>query len=79
MLSKKVCKRCVGDYCPTAPWSLYDDECWDDGDVNCPDKADENEALGRPSTAWVSPRKSPPEWCPHVFEHAVAAGVKDAM
>jgi hypothetical protein len=65
MLNKAVCKRCVGEVC----WDYFAERNWEDDDeVMCPADI---------SDKWASILKVVPEWCPHEFEHLVAAGMSN--
>lgn len=71
MLSKEVCKKCY--YKHAAPqdysWGRAEEDYWQiQGRVDCP-----------PTRLWESVfvLKSPPEWCPYSFEHAITAGMSN--
>ena len=71
MLSKDVCKKCITRASATLyvkGWAAIDDEKWEKGYVYCP----------HVFAVTLRKNKAPPTWCAFAFEHAVAAGVKDA-
>ena len=78
MLNREVCKRCVNTISDTsvdthfAYWDNHDEENWADGEILCPGSLIQYDDVGIGDTS-----ESPPRWCPHIFEHAVAEGISD--
>ena len=73
MLSREICKKCVGinpSVVSIYSWTPRDDFHWDESEVMyCP------ASLAFPGSDNTTPTESPPpDWCPYMFEHAVAAG-----
>jgi hypothetical protein len=65
MLSKSVCKKCVGTPCW---WRAAEIEWEEDKEVMCPpDVTDE----------WARIEGDIPEWCAFKFEQMVAAGMSN--
>ena len=69
MLNKGVCKKCWDSY------SNFDISFGliTDNEIMCPQKISKKTFLDKDRYAKRS--DPPPEWCPHKFEHAVAAGM----
>jgi hypothetical protein len=65
MLSKDVCKKCY------LVWGEYDEELWRKGKVECWVAIE----VRKKEDVLTSIKDRPPEWCPRVFEHAIAAGM----
>lgn len=63
MLSPEVCNKCRGGHAP------INKRVW----WHCPIEFKKDETY-----CTVAFDSDPPRWCPCKFEHAVAAGVKDA-
>ena len=70
MLSKCVCTKCQNRN-KLFGWDNLSDSRWRYNWVCCP--AD----LTPRSSPKVYIQRSPPKWCPYVFEHAVAVGKDD--
>ena len=78
MLSKEVCKRCVTNrrlrgIIGHLEWYSGDDKSWREGYVSC------CQFRGIPSVRGTTTFKQAEKVCDKLFEHAVAAGMKDVV
>jgi hypothetical protein len=78
MLSKNVCKRCLGNRAPI--WNPTDEDNWKNGFVDCR-SVYLISSRRKPRNVTLIDRNSkitepPPDWCSYRFQHAVARGMK---
>ena len=72
MLNKDVCRNCLIN--KVGFWDEIDNEMWHKRDiVVCPRCV--RWIVSRRTYVVPSALEAPPDWCPHKFEHAIAAGM----
>ncbi len=78
MLSKDICKRCIGEKFPKNPWNSADDEYrWEEGKVFCIVYLKRETTKGESSRYWVFIDGEPPKDCPYFLEQMLYSMSKE--
>ena len=76
MLNKEICRRCIDQLCPGAPWTEHDDGLWRAGEVDCAEYVRDPDDIpfGQTRGSFIRTNDAIPACCPFAAEQVVPGG-----